>query len=360
MRNSIKILNAGLDETKDGAIILRGVIDPSSLGLLEVDDYQREVLPKVKINKLVEAIQTSTVPDIEVGMRGENYTVRDGIHYLTDPVFIVDGLQRVTAARRWMEADPKAQPRIGVAVHFDTTREWERERFIILNTLRDKTSPNVILRDRREEFPVIESLYRLSTEDPNFVLNKKISWTQRMSRGQLVSAIGFAKVVAILHSFSGPGRTGKIAELLPMMQTTYSRVGVNVFVDNVREFYRLIDEAWNIHSVFIQGGATHLRYTFMWALANFFAGNGVFWKGHRLVVEPWARKRLAQFNPQDPQVSQLATSGGKAGDILGLLLGQHMTTGKGGRKLQSRTFPVRGKFQPRYMTIVATQEEVTN
>ena len=69
---SIKIINAALDEW-NGDILLRGVVDPSSLAHLKVDDYQREILPQSRIKELARAIKSGKVPDIELGMRGGSF-----------------------------------------------------------------------------------------------------------------------------------------------------------------------------------------------------------------------------------------------------------------------------------------------
>src|SRR3954452_16034050 len=120
-RESVKVLKAALDE--DGAdIILRGVIAPDSLHLLQVDDYQREILPFARIRDLVGALENGNVPDIVLGMRGGAYHDRDGVFYLQDPVFIIDGLQRTTAAKHLLMKGGR-EPRLGVKVHFNTSKE---------------------------------------------------------------------------------------------------------------------------------------------------------------------------------------------------------------------------------------------
>ena len=99
-------------------IILRGVIDPQSLHLLQVADYQREVLPLAKISELVEAFMKGSVPDVDLGMRGERFFERSGSFYLQDDVFIVDGLQRVTAALHLIQMATGILPQLGAVVHF--------------------------------------------------------------------------------------------------------------------------------------------------------------------------------------------------------------------------------------------------
>ncbi|MBI5732072.1 MAG: hypothetical protein HY982_01795 [Candidatus Magasanikbacteria bacterium] len=108
-RDSIKVLNGALDEVNLGEgeekeIILRGVIDPDSLHLLQVGDYQREIMPLSTINDLERAYEEgASVPDIDCGVRGWGYDTRSGCFYLSDMVFIIDGQQRVTAALRMLQ-----------------------------------------------------------------------------------------------------------------------------------------------------------------------------------------------------------------------------------------------------------------
>ena len=100
---SIKLLNSAIDETPSGDIIFRGVIDPSSLSLVRVDTYQREVLPLSVVSSLVKAIREQRqIPDIVLGMRGQNYSERNGITYLHDETYVIDGLQRISVAMELM------------------------------------------------------------------------------------------------------------------------------------------------------------------------------------------------------------------------------------------------------------------
>src|SRR5271157_1389950 len=125
----IKLMNAALDEDEHGNIILRGVLVPETLNYLKVDTYQREILPLAKINDLITAFDTSAVPDVELGMRGGNVQEKAGIFTLEDPTYIIDGQQRITAAKEYTKKGKI--PRLGAVVHFNTTEKWERDRFRI-------------------------------------------------------------------------------------------------------------------------------------------------------------------------------------------------------------------------------------
>lgn len=106
MKKQVRVLNGALDvDSERNDIILRGRLDPDCLEALLVDDYQREILPAATIREIMPAVETGEVPDIDLGMRGENCrSEKDGSYVLHDPVYIVDGLQRTTAARQLQRA----------------------------------------------------------------------------------------------------------------------------------------------------------------------------------------------------------------------------------------------------------------
>src|ERR1039458_5813962 len=196
---SVKMIHAALDE-EGGEIILRGVVDPASLIHLKVDEYQREILPLSKINVLANAITNGSVPDIDLGMRGGSFLERDGAFYLQDPVYIVDGLQRTTAAMEVMKKN--VVPHLGATVHFNTTEVWERNRFRVLNVSRVKLSPSILLRNLKVDNEAIEMLYHLCL-DSKFVLHNRVCWQQRMQRDHLVQATQLVKAAGFLHSRFG-------------------------------------------------------------------------------------------------------------------------------------------------------------
>jgi hypothetical protein len=336
--SSIKVCKAALDETPDGKeIILRGVLDPNSLQHLQRADYQREILPLATIAKLMAAFENgNTVPDIDLGMRGQSYTESADCFTLADPVFIIDGLQRVTAGIEFMQRG--GIPHLGATIHFNTSEVWERERFRILNSERAKLSPNVLLRNLRHDIPAINALYVLtnSNNHKGFVLNGRVSWQQRMTREELMTALSLAKVAGVLHSHLGPGRSSKVDELARGIGKIQAAVGPATFRDNLVTFYDVIDSCWGIKRIAFKEGAVYMRLTFQSCLAMAFSRHTDFWKGNRLVVDSSLRRKIAQFPVTDPHVIQLASSSGKARDYLLLLLVNHINNGKRTRRLTQR------------------------
>lgn len=340
--NPIKIIAGALDEVEGSTtgLILRGVVDPTSLHHLLKDDYQREAQPLTSQWRILDALQKGEpLPDIELGMRGQSFTSREDNYFLKDHVYIIDGLQRVTTAIHFLATNTGAAPRLGATVHFNTTKDWERKRFHILNTHRLKVSPNVLLRNMREQSAAVLALYGLSMNDKGFVLHNRVSWTQRMTKGELLSALTFAKVVGLLHSHKVAAKSGSVEDLPPALDKAVEVFGIQALRENVRTFFNLLDESWGIKSVQYKEGAVYMRGTFLGVLARLLSDHHDFWQGDeekRLFVNVDLRRKIAQFPTHDPEVVRLAGSGGMARHILYNLLRDHVNSGKRTKRLTPR------------------------
>lgn len=336
----VKIINGALDELPNGDIVLRGVVEPGTLDSLKVDGYQREVMPLTALGSIIDALkQGETLPDIELGMRGEEYKERNGVITLGNSVFIIDGLQRINAALHLRTAHPEVQTRIGAMVHFGTSREWERERFRILNTLRSKVSPNVILRNKREESTAIDALFSLCEKDKSFVLHDRVSWQQRMTRGQLLGALMLSKVAGRLHAHKAPTKRTNLEELVPALDKAIVVFGVQNFRDNTRAFFDLVDECWGIKRIQYKEGAAYIKGSFLGVLAAVLSDHLDFWRQpdeKKLSIDASLRRKIALFPVNDPQVVNLASSGGKSRDMLYMMMRDHINRGKRGKRLKSR------------------------
>lgn len=339
--NTIVIRNAALDEIDGGKIVLRGIVDISCLHLLQVDDYQREAMPLTSLGSILDALKNGErLPDIELGMRGQRFKeVEPGVFRLYDPVFIVDGQQRVNGTMHHYTVNPEATVHLGVTIYFDTTTEWERERFRILNTLRQKVSPNVLLRNKRDECRIIAMLYGLSVNDKQFVLHDRVTWMQRAKRGELISARFLSIIVGRLHSHRAPTKRTSIEELVTAFKKAEDMIGVQIMRDNTKAFFELIDECWGVRRVQYREGASYMKGTFLTTLAQFLSDHTDFWKDpdeKRLFVEAPLRRKLAQFPIHDPTVVQLASSGGKSSYMLYMMIRDHVNSGKRTKRLTSR------------------------
>lgn len=336
---SIKVVSGMLDldhdENGEEIIILRGVLDPASLERLRIDDYQREQLAAPKIDRIKQGIRSRGTPDIVLGMRGESYLEREGVMYLQDPVYIIDGYQRVTAAMRLMGEVNGVMPRIGMKLHFNTDYEFEKDLFDKLNLEQTRLSGNVTLRNRRTTNPAMEALYKL-TSDKGFVMKDQICWGQNMRRGDLISAVTYVKVAAMLHSHAGPGRSTGVVELAEGLKKIMDNVGQKKLVENVRVYFEIVDRCWGIRRVHFRGGATYLKSGFLLQLARVYSDHAVFWKDDLLTVDTSVQRKLSQFPISDPEVMRLSSTGGMANELLYQLLVGHINSGRRTRRLVPR------------------------
>lgn len=340
---SVKLLNGVLHESslRDGSIILRGVLDASTLKSLRFDDYQREALPLSSLRKLTKAlIEGSPLPDIEVGMRGEKYTCRGDDWFLNDPCYVIDGQQRVNACVNHLQLQPGAQVFLGATIHFGTTKEWERERFRVLNSDRVRVSPNVLIRNMREDSPGITKIFEMTNQpDTMWCLGGRVSWDQNMKRGKLITALNVIKVVQSLHGHIVRGKSTRINEIGPKMDVLMERITPSQFRDNVKTFFDVIDEAWGVRIVQYRELSNHLHGGFLMMLSTFFSNHLDFWKGvngHKFFVDVDIRRKIATFPLQDPGIAPLTSSAGASRHVLYNLFVKHVNSGKRTKKLQPR------------------------
>jgi len=334
-RESIKFVSAALDEDGNGNIVLRGVIEPASLYLLKVGAYQREILPITKIKDLEEVFSTGgRIPDIDLGMRGGNFLEKESAFFLQDDTYIIDGLQRVTAAKKTIESGKV--PRLGGIVHFNTTEEWERNRFRILNTMNTKLSPNVLLRNMQTEYNAIELLYTIS-KDKSFVLGGKVCWQQRMKRDELITALTMLRVAGIIHAIYGPSRGGNFKIAAAQLEKIYNKIGRNNLRENIKTFWSMMDQSFKLSFVTYKERQTFLKSAFILTLAGVIGDHANYWKDAKLFISKEQIRQIAQFPINDPQIVSLASYsiGGSSGDLLYQILLKHLNKGKTKNRLIS-------------------------
>lgn len=348
-QDPIRLENAGLDE-RDGEIIAHGWLDIDAMGRLLVDpDYQREVMSVRQSRKGVARAVAEGVrlPDIMLGMRGSNYDAKGHSMLLRDRVYIVDGLQRIAALKAYAEKHPDeaSSLRIGAEVRFSTTKESERELFINLNTSRIPVSPNVILRNMKStKNPGILTIYGLSTADKNFALYNRVTWTQRMARGDLLTATILARVGRSLHIFNssnpqaGAG-SSRADTLVSALNDTVETIGMNTFRGNIAEFFDIVDACWGLRNIAYADKATQLRGNFLVTLARVFADHTNFWNPgtDELFVDAATKKKLAAFPLLDPEISRLAAAGSMTVPMLYGYIVDHLNKGRKSNRLRKRT-----------------------
>lgn len=333
---NIKIINGALDDSDErgGTIVLRGVIDFESLRHLLIDDYQREALPLASLKGLIEAVKCgSTLPDIEIGMRGSRCSSdKDDNYILRDYCYIIDGQQRRNACLAAMEQDPNLHIRLGALIHFKTEMDWERERFRILNNLRAKVSPNVLLKNAREKHPGIATIYGLTRNDKTFPLYEKVSWGQRILRSEVTTALMLTRVAIHLHSHhtTGKGRVD-LSSVIRSVDNLMNVIGGQSLRENLKTFFEIIDQCWGIKLIQYRQMAPYLRGTFLVALSGVLSDHTDFWRGpanKKLFMDIDLRRKLKQFPLNDPAVLTLAGSGGAAHLMLYGLIRDHLNKGR--------------------------------
>ena len=344
---NVNILHGSLVEQSNGEVVLRGVVDPASIPSLLVDVYQREDCTKgTKIGKLMaKAIsQKAHFPDIELGLRGQNYENGKGDTYtLNGRVYIIDGYQRVSALVNYMEENPgKPLPvAIGAKVHFGTTRETERKLFDELNgPSRRRLSPNVMLRNLKDKSDAILTLYALSTTDQTFPLCGRVTWSQQMLRSDLITATSLTRTVYALlrpslnegipvgkgRRLDGPstGGGGGRDHLQGALDRMATKMGLSKYRTNVHRFFDVVDDCWGIRDITFTRAAVHLRGNFLTTLALIFADHENFWKNGLLTVDADFKRRLKSFPINDPEIGRLASAGHMAIAILYDIMRKHL------------------------------------
>lgn len=336
MLDVLRVLNGALD-TEGEFTVLRGRIDPATLDALQVDDYQREILPASTIEEIVAGFRKNdgSVPDLDLGMRGARYDESGGTFVLHDPVFVIDGLQRVTAAKRYR--DEGGTPVLGATVHFNTSYAWELDRFSTLNADRTKLSPNVLLRNTRGKYAAVDLLYAMSMSDPQLAMRDRVCWQQRKQRAHLITAVTFVRTINLLHLYLRPGIGGTtVDEVARGSQRLLDQIGRNTLRDNVRAFFQLVEDCWGIKTVTYSDTAPHIRYTFLHTLARVLDNHERFWREKKLFVEIDLVRKLKAFKIYDPTVQQLSGSSGQAANYLYSLIVEHLNKGRRAKLIERR------------------------
>ncbi len=333
----IRIINPSIDDYHK-TVVIRGVLDNDDLSSLKTDYYQRELLPSTSRKYIREAIISGArLPDVVLGMRGETFEMDKKILLLIDPVFIIDGQQRVKTLIE-MLADAR-KIRLGATIHLNTIPDFERDLFQKLNQYQKQVSPNILLRNTKEDHPVIATMYGLSHTDKNFPLYDRVCWSQNMKRNQLLSATSLLHIILNLHSHITPGRSKGTSYGVANSDTLVKRIGLPTIRANIKTFFEIVDTCWGIKRIHIKGGAPYMRRTFLEILARIFSDHTDFWKGdkeQRLELSQAIRKKLISFPISDPEIIKLAGANGASRLTLYFHFVTHINSGMRTNHLTSR------------------------
>lgn len=327
----VRIINGALDDdpSSPASIVLQGRIDPNTLRFLKVDnEYQRPLGDRADIFDALR--EGKVVPNIEIGVRGQDFEVDGNDVVIKSSCYIIDGWQRVGNALRLLELIPHQPIRLFASVHFGTDQIWERHRFNALNKNIKKVSPNLHMRNMRDTNEAVLTLYGLSNNDKTFPLFKKVCWSQNMQRGHLVSALVLAQAAMFLHGHQGGLAQGAVESVSRSLKRTVDAISLPVFRKNVSTFFSVVNECWPLNVIEYTRSAPQIKSTFLYELGRVLSRHPVFWDdpGHALFIGADDKRKLAKFPINDPQVSALASATGKARNILYQLIVDHMNSGR--------------------------------
>jgi hypothetical protein len=340
---TIKIHKPSLDDDIfPGNPVLRGVIDPASLPELRIDPhYQREFLSSGTRRSIISALNNhERLPDLELGMRGQTWGYPNADDHsvieLDDPVFLIDGQQRRGSILEYLQRFPEEPVRQGVAIHFGTTMEWERERFQKLNLNQTKVSPNVLLRNLRSNNNAIGTLYGLTNSERSFALYDRVTWAQSATTSQLLSAALFLKTMCYLHSHFAAGRFSALSVASAAAERQAKILTLQVYRENITTFWETVDELWSIRA--LPGrGAAWLRHGFLMAFSSMISEHRNFWQGKSLQFPHDIRDKLKKFAMDDPEIQRLASGSGAAVQTLEFQLIQHINSGRTVHRLEKHS-----------------------
>lgn len=337
----IRILHPSIDDYQN-TVVIRGVLDNDSLSELRTDFYQRELLPSTSRKNIRAAIEAgSRLPDVVLGMRGDDFNMEKNCLTISDPVFIIDGQQRIRTVMEMLGTETKKNPRLGTIIHVNTCIDFERDLFQKLNQFQVKVSPNILLRNTREDHPLIATLYGLTNSEKTFCLYDRVSWSQNMRRSDLISASTFLNVILTLHSHigSGIGRNHSLSVTIPNSDKLIDRIGLPASRNNIKTFFEAINSMWGISRISIKGGAPYMRRGFLEVFAKILSDHHDFWKGdreQRLEIPYPLKKKLSSVPFDDPEIHRLASATGAAKLTLYIHIVNHINSGKRTKRITSR------------------------
>jgi hypothetical protein len=366
----IHFIKAALDEiggSKGNQIVLRGVIDPASLNDLKIDEYQREALPLSALNRLWQALRDGeSLPDIELAMRGNDFDVagkNDSEFWLKGDVYIIDGQQRRNAALHILTIQPDLDIRLGAMVHFGTTREWERDRFKILNLDRSRVSADVLLRNMRHQSAAVLTLYGLSHNQPDFALFERVCWKQSKSVKELITARTLVTVAATLHAHRSRALRYGLDEIVPALDRQAKFIKLDRWRKNIVHFFDFVDEAYGLRNITFRDLSLQIRAGFLSQLALLISDHSNFWRDPSesdLYIDPDWRKRFSSFPMHDPIVVSTISGGGQqtgSASLIYSLLRDHLNKGRSTNRLRNRKDEIEASKPRAFSSYAAGSDE---
>ncbi len=305
------ITGAVLDVRQDD-IVIRGMMDPKYITHFVVGEYQREQRSPGRLSDMIAAvIKGKRFPEVELSLRSEQYSEAEpGVYHFYDTLHIVDGQQRSSATLLACQEVIGLETRFAVVVNIGKTIAWEKERFEELNLgkNREAVSNNVLLRNRKEDNPVVDHLWGIHSTDRTSALYKKVAWRQRVYDGEVISSWSLARIVCLLHEHRVPWVGTGFPETVETLNKIGLEFGPLVVRANVKAFFAAIDDIWNIRDIQVKAGAVHMRMASLTMLARVVSNHHDFWTNDKSVCfAPEMITRMRRFKFSDPHVANVLT-----------------------------------------------------
>lgn len=349
---TIKLIKGSLDEKDNGEIIGLGFLsieDVVADNLLRWDTYQRGVLSNAQ--KLDAALKAgSTFPAVTLGLRGQNFDTKGDNLIIAAPLWIIDGLQRISATRRFAASEPTLASKIktSVELRFNTDYTIEKQLFHDLNAGRIGISPNVHLFNIRDKYKAVASVYGFYNETSS-PLHGRIQWGQRVGTGEIISAMTVVRVILGLYkhvstraftkdNIVAGGASHVEGQGIWLENKSKSIGGLGPFRENLHTFFEVVDGAWGLRNVEHNTGRPYLRMAFLIGLATMFSEHKDFWKGNKLVVDRFVRERLKSFPFDRDDIAMMVkgAAGSGASYAWADMLTKHINRGRSTHKLTVR------------------------
>jgi hypothetical protein len=120
------------------------------------------------------------------------------------------------------------------------------------------------------------------------------------------------------------------------LQTACDKTGRNIFRDNVRTFWQLIEACWGISTV-TYTKSNHLKNNFLFAFARVLSNHPIFWRDSRLFIERTLAQKIKLFKVNDPAMNEIVGGGSSVGQaVMYRLIVDHINSGKRTKRLVAR------------------------
>ena len=299
----VMILNGAMENDEDFGFdekILRGTIDQTCFKNLNTDWYQRVGgFSDHEIRELIDlCLAKKKVEDICIGMRGERYKVDGTTYTLLDKLYIINGVQRWTAAKLALMTRPDLIIRLGCKIYFNTTAAKENEMFCAMNSTQQRIAPSVLIRNKYQTSPAAAAVYDVCA-NKKFVLFQRVGWNQKLIQGEDINGMSLAKIAGALHTRFGSVPSGRAYDVLAGLEKACEKTTQEGMKTNIIEFFRIVNDCWNLTGK----RSPALNQDFLIVLGKLLASYDCFWDAESLFMPDKYMKKLMKIDVETIQES---------------------------------------------------------